>query len=229
MVGTGVAERNLCTCARIEWLRMPEIIQIPKEEKGLKHMKTKDLVLCAMFVALIAVGAFIKIPVPVVPFTLQFLFTMLAGLLLGPVNGALAVVVYIVLGLIGLPIFTQGGGPGYIFQPSFGYIIGFAVAAYVNGKIANAKTHPSYRRLLGANFLGLFILLCSGSSGRYRALYCGCHHRKTDDSADSGRETWIKDEQGDFYNRYGNGYWKNVCDRLDCEKTAGERRGCGVL
>ena len=74
---------------------MPEIIQIPKEEKGLKHMKTKDLVLCAMFVALIAVGAFIKIPVPVVPFTLQFLFTMLAGLLLGPVNGALAVVVYI--------------------------------------------------------------------------------------------------------------------------------------
>ena len=77
MVGTGGAERNLCTCARIEWLRMPEIIQIPKEEKGLKHMKTKDLVLCAMFVALIAVGAFIKIPVPVVPFTLQFLFTMI--------------------------------------------------------------------------------------------------------------------------------------------------------
>lgn len=149
-------------CARIEWLQMPEIIQIPKEEKGLKHMKTKDLVLCAMFVALIAVGAFIKIPVPVVPFTLQFLFTMLAGLLLGPVNGALAVVVYIVLGLIGLPIFTQGGGPGYIFQPSFGYIIGFAVAAYVNGKIANAKTHPSYRRLLGANFLGLFIVYAFG-------------------------------------------------------------------
>ena len=93
----------------------------------MKHMKTKDLVLCAMFVALIAVGAFIKVPVPVVPFTLQFLFTMLAGLLLGPVNGALAVVVYIVLGLVGLPIFTQGGGPGYIFQPSFGYIIGFFI------------------------------------------------------------------------------------------------------
>ena len=51
----------------------------------MKHMKTKDLVLCAMFVALIAVGAFIKVPVPVVPFTLQFLFTMLAGLLLAAV------------------------------------------------------------------------------------------------------------------------------------------------
>ena len=43
--------------------------------------KTKTMILCAMFVALIAVGAFIKIPVPVVPFTLQYLFTMLAGLL----------------------------------------------------------------------------------------------------------------------------------------------------
>lgn len=43
--------------------------------------KTKQLVFCSLFTALIAVGAFIKIPVPVVPFTLQYLFTMLAGLI----------------------------------------------------------------------------------------------------------------------------------------------------
>ena len=60
-------------------------------------MKTKGVIYCGLFTALIAVGAFIKIPIPVVPFTLQYLFTMLAGLLLGPVNGALAVVVYICL------------------------------------------------------------------------------------------------------------------------------------
>ena len=87
---------------------------------------------------------------------------MLAGLLLGPVNGALAVVVYIVLGLAGLPIFTQGGGPGYIFQPSFGYIIGFAVATYVTGRIANEKSRPDYRCLLVANFIGLFIVYAFG-------------------------------------------------------------------
>ena len=80
------------------------------------------MILCAMFVALIAVGAFIKVPIPVVPFTLQYLFTMLAGLLLGGKKGSLAVGIYILLGLIGLPIFAQGGGIGYIFQPSFGYI-----------------------------------------------------------------------------------------------------------
>lgn len=137
-------------------------VHVFEEEIILKRMKTKDLVLCAMFVALIAVGAFIKVPVPVVPFTLQFLFTMLAGLLLGPGNGALAVVIYIVLGLAGLPIFTQGGGPGYIFQPSFGYIIGFAAAAYVTGRIANEKSHPGYGRLLAANFIGLFIVYAFG-------------------------------------------------------------------
>lgn len=115
-----------------------------------------------MFVALVAAGAFIKIPVPVVPFTLQYLFTMLAGLLLGPKKGALAVCIYIVLGLAGLPIFAQGGGPGYIFQPSFGYIIGFAVGAYVTGTIAHKAGRPGYPRLLAADFAGLAIVYLFG-------------------------------------------------------------------
>ena len=67
--------------------------------------KTQSLTYCSLFTALIAVGAFIKIPVPVVPFTLQFLFTMLAGLLVGPRRGAISVAAYMVLGLVGLPIF----------------------------------------------------------------------------------------------------------------------------
>ena len=110
-----------------------------------------------MFVALIAAGAFLKVPVPVVPFTLQYLFTMLAGLLLGAKKGALAVCVYILLGLCGLPIFAQGGGIGYVFQPSFGYIIGFALGAFVTGVIANKTGRPGYGRLLAANFAGLAI------------------------------------------------------------------------
>lgn len=128
----------------------------------MRSEKTKNMVLCAMFVALIAVGAFIKIPIPVVPFTLQYLFTMLAGLLLGGKRGCLAVCIYIVLGLVGLPVFAQGGGIGYIFQPSFGYIIGFAVGAYVTGMIANKKHKPGYKRLLAANFTGLGIVYLFG-------------------------------------------------------------------
>lgn len=115
-----------------------------------------------MFVALIAVGAFIKIPIPVVPFTLQLLFTMLAGLLLGGKLGAFAVCIYIVMGLLGLPVFTEGGGLAYVLKPSFGYIIGFAVGAYVTGAIANGTSRPGYRRLLCANFIGLGIVYLFG-------------------------------------------------------------------
>ena len=125
-------------------------------------MKTKGVIYCGLFTALIAVGAFIKIPIPVVPFTLQYLFTMLAGLLLGPVNGALAVVVYIVLGLIGLPIFTQGGGLWYVFKPSFGYIIGFAVGTFVTGWIAEHMEKKTIARYLLANLAGLFCVYAVG-------------------------------------------------------------------
>lgn len=128
----------------------------------MKNGKTRDMVLCAMFVALIAVGAFLKIPIPVVPFTLQYLFTMMAGLLLGGKLGFCAVGAYIILGLAGLPIFAQGGGPAYVFQPSFGYIIGFAVGAYVTGVIANRQDRPGYGRLLIANFAGLFLVYLFG-------------------------------------------------------------------
>ncbi len=128
----------------------------------MKSNRTKNMMLCALFVALIAVGAFIRIPVPVVPFTLQYLFTMLAGLLLGGKRGFIAVCIYIFLGLIGLPIFASGGGIGYVFQPSFGYIIGFAVGAFVTGVIANKSDKPGYKRLLAANFIGLGIVYLLG-------------------------------------------------------------------
>ena len=91
--------------------------------------KTINLVLSSLFVSLIAVGAFIKIPLPVVPFTLQFLFTMMAGLLLEGKLGAASVGIYILIGLFGLPVFAEGGGPAYILKPGFGYIIGFAAAS----------------------------------------------------------------------------------------------------
>ena len=132
------------------------------KEQGIRRNETKNMILCAMFVTLIAAGAFIKIPIPVVPFTLQYLFTMLAGLLLGGKLGCLSVCVYIFLGLAGLPVFAQGGGIGYIFQPSFGYIIGFAAGAYVTGILANGKGNPGYPRLLAANFIGLGIVYLFG-------------------------------------------------------------------
>lgn len=92
-----------------------------------------DLAKCAIFVVLMIVSAFIKIPFPLVPLTFQTVVAVLAGLLLGPLYGTAAVGVYIFMGLIGLPVFTSGGGFAYVVQPTFGYILGFAAAAFVAG------------------------------------------------------------------------------------------------
>lgn len=95
----------------------------------------QELVLCALFAALSAIGAFIKIPGPLVVFTLQTLFTTLAVFLLGRRLGTFSIIAYLFIGLCGLPVFTQGGGPQYVLQPTFGYLLGFAVGAWVCGLI----------------------------------------------------------------------------------------------
>ena len=134
-------------------------------------MHTKNLILCAIFSALIAVGAFIRIPIPIVPFTLQFLFTMLAGLLLGGKLGFTSVTVYIAMGLLGLPVFAEGGGLAYILKPSFGYIIGFATASYVTCIIAYNVARPRYNRVLVSNFIGLGIVYLFGMVYYYLISY----------------------------------------------------------
>ena len=130
-----------------------------------QRLKTRELVSASLFVALIALGAQLRIPVPVVPFTLQFLFTTLAGFFLGPRGGLSATGGYLLLGLAGLPIFSQGGGPGYIFNPSFGYLIGFCAGAWITGLLSE-KLGKNIKASLKAAFAGLSAVYLCGM------LYC---------------------------------------------------------
>ena len=107
-----------------------------------------ELAKCAIFVVLMIVSAFIKIPFPLVPLTFQTVVAVLAGLLLGPLYGTAAVGVYIFMGLIGLPVFTSGGGFAYVVQPTFGYILGFAAAAFVAGALCGRGKITLFRALL---------------------------------------------------------------------------------
>ena len=124
-------------------------------------MKTREMTLCAMFTVLIAVGASIKMPIPVVPFTLQTFFVAMSGIILGGRLGAISATCYMLIGLAGVPVFAQGGGISYVLQPSFGYIVGFIAGAYVIGKLASGN-NVSIKRLLVANFAGLFIVYIFG-------------------------------------------------------------------
>ncbi|MDY6094617.1 MAG: biotin transporter BioY [Oscillospiraceae bacterium] len=94
-------------------------------------LKTKDLALCALFAALIAVCAWISIPATV-PFTLQT-FAIFAALgLLGGKRGTVAVAVYLLLGAIGVPVFAGfQGGIGALLGTTGGYLLGFLLTALI--------------------------------------------------------------------------------------------------
>lgn len=93
----------------------------------------RNLSLTALFTALTALGAFLRIPAPGGPVTLQFFFALTAGLLLGAKWGAVSQLLYVAIGLIGLPVFSLGCGFSYVLQPSFGFVLGLIPAAFAAG------------------------------------------------------------------------------------------------
>lgn len=94
------------------------------------------ITLISLFSALIIAGAFIRIPIPPVPVTLQTLFVYLASVALGPVPALCSVGIYLFLGLAGLPVFTAGGGPAALLGPTGGFLMGMLIAAPVSGLIS---------------------------------------------------------------------------------------------
>lgn len=125
-------------------------------------LKTKDMILVSIFSALMIIGAFLRIPFPVLPITLQPFFCALAGVLLGSRLALLSQLIYIVLGLVGLPVFTQGGGIAYVVNPSFGFLIGFAVSAFIMGKIMEILVAIKLKNLLISLISGLFTIYAIG-------------------------------------------------------------------
>lgn len=95
-------------------------------------MNVKDLALSSMFSVFIIIGSMIKIPIPIVPFTLQVLAICLSALLLTRKQAVMAVLIYILMGLIGLPVFAGGmSGPQIFMSPTFGFILGFIPMVYI--------------------------------------------------------------------------------------------------
>lgn len=99
-------------------------------------MKTNEMIKVALFPALIAATIWVTIPMYGAPITLQTLFVLLAGLLLGKRLGAISMVVYLLLGVVGIPVFAGfTSGFGAIAGPTGGFLISFPIAAYAAGYI----------------------------------------------------------------------------------------------
>jgi len=129
------------------------------------RFSTRDITFVSLFVALITIGSKITIPSPIVPFSMQFMFVVLAGMLLGSRLGLTSMIVYIILGLIGVPVFAKGGGIGYLVSPTFGYIIGFVAAAYIIGKMTErVKGKLTFIKALAISLVGLLAVYTFGLS-----------------------------------------------------------------
>ncbi len=136
------------------------------------YNRTYRMLLISLFASLTAIGAFLKIPTPFVPFTLQNFFVVLAGLILGSKAGFASQAVYILIGLVGIPVFTDGGGLHYVLNYKFGYLIGFAAAAYIIGLISETflKGKNSLIKYIAASFAGLIASYVVGLSYMYLIL-----------------------------------------------------------
>ena len=130
-------------------------------------MKRRNLIvtltLSALFCTLICIGSFIRIPMPnMMPVTLQTFFVLLTALVLTKKASILAISAYIALGLIGLPIFSGGGGLGYVLMPNFGFIIGFLIAIVIIGFVKEKLVNCKLWQYIAISLLGIAVIYIIG-------------------------------------------------------------------
>jgi biotin transport system substrate-specific component len=128
------------------------------------HTLVRQLVLVGGGAAFVGLAAQIAIPLPFtpVPLTLQTFAVLLTGAALGSVRGSLAMLLYAAVGMLGFPWFAQGSS-GFA-APSFGYILGFVVAAFIVGRIAEGGATKSVSRTAGLMVIGNLVIYAIGVS-----------------------------------------------------------------
>lgn len=133
-----------------------------------KHLNARNITKMALCAALLCVSAYIIIPIGVIPLTLQTMLVTLAALLLPPAEAFFTMLIYMLLGLCGLPVFSGGaGGPAKLFGPTGGYIFAFLLAApamsFMKIRIAAItdkllrNSVPKTSRIIAYSMTGIFI------------------------------------------------------------------------
>lgn len=129
----------------------------------MRNDRLKMLIVTALFATIIGIMAQITVPLPLVPITGQTLAIGLAATILGKKYGTLSVVIYIMLGIAGLPVFSgMSSGLGVVFGPTGGYIIGFLPATFIIGWILERFGFTVTSAII-ANIIGMIITLSFGS------------------------------------------------------------------
>lgn len=134
-------------------------MQMARQSHDKRREYLLAVALMAISIAMTVVGAYISIPIGTIKITLQFLVTNTVCLLLGKKWGGLAIWIYILMGLLGLPIFSEfSGGIGYVLKPSFGFLIGFAVGGQVSAFIREKVGKDTFACYFVSSLIGLLVL-----------------------------------------------------------------------
>ncbi len=128
-------------------------------------MSLRKKMLVSLFAALLCVSSYVVLPIGPVPVTLQVLFVLLSGAVLGAEMGALSVVIWILLGAFGLPVFAGGkAGPMVLLGPTGGYLLGFVICAWTVGILTRGRL-GSKLRTGAAMLVGLTLAYAIGLAG----------------------------------------------------------------
>jgi len=142
-----------------------ETIKSSSLKNVLRKAAENKIVWVFSFTLLTAIAAQIAIPVKPVPFTLQTVAVLLAGAFLGAKMGALSQLIYLSLGIIGLPVFAQTpeGALGFarLMGPTGGYLFAFPLAAFISGYLI--EMNKSYVVVVSSMFIGAFIIIFFGT------------------------------------------------------------------
>ncbi len=125
-------------------------------------ISARNIVLIFSFAILTGICAKLKIEIGPVPVTMQTFAVLLSGALLGSSKGAFSQLTYLIFGLLGIPLFSRGGGIVYILSPTFGYIIGFVFAAYIVGYLCERGWDKNLKTAILAMLIGNVSLYIPG-------------------------------------------------------------------
>jgi biotin transport system substrate-specific component len=158
---------------------IPSVTRVPAAERGLTiadflvpvpvgervSPRIRDIAFVLAGTALLVIGSLISVPIPgsPVPFTLQTLAVLLVGGALGLRRGALSAVLFVALGMVGVPWFAEArGGVQVIFGTTGGYLVGFIAAAALVGRLAELGWDRHLGGSIGMNALGTAVIYLVG-------------------------------------------------------------------
>ncbi len=126
-------------------------------------MNPKKLCLCSLFVILYTAGAYIRIPLPFIPLSFLGQICIVCGMILGPKSSAITTTVYLIMGIIGLPVFVTSAGLSFFIEPTAGYVLSFIPASFITGLLFKRCKKDSFKSIYLSSLPGMLLIEVIGS------------------------------------------------------------------